>query len=132
MCVAPINLQYKKMDKYIYFMCGIIKKGIIQCFFFFRGVGGGGSNNFYFLVHISQGIVIGSTRNIGGKFVTLLLKDSALFAYINWPTKWILKEIEVYIVSSQYISKWCNKWCFMHYKITSKSDIILIPIIHIT
>ena len=71
------------MDKYIFYVCHN-KEGIVQ-FFFFGGVGG--VNNFYFLVHISQGIAIGSTRNIGGKFVTLLLKDSALFAYFNWPTK---------------------------------------------
>ena len=75
------------MDKYIFYVCHI-KEGIVQFFFFFF-FGGVGveSNNFYFLVHISQGIAIGSTRNIGGKFVTLPLKDSALFAYFNWPTK---------------------------------------------
>ena len=68
-------------------MCAILKKALYSfLFFFFWGVGVE-SNNFYFLVHISQGIAIGSTRNIGGKFVTLLLKDSALFAYFNWPTK---------------------------------------------
>ena len=67
----------------IYFMCAIIKKALYRVSFFFFFFFWGRGNNFYFLVHISQGIAIGSTRNIGGKFVTLLLKDSALFAYFN-------------------------------------------------
>ncbi len=74
MSVADTNLQSKMFDKYrlcVYHN----KEGILPFFFFFQ-------------VHTAYKprIALGSTRNIGEKFVTYPLKDSAPFAYFKQHT----------------------------------------------
>ena len=66
MSVADTNLQSKMFDKYRLYVYHN-KEGILP-FFFFK-----------YIVHTAYKprIALGSTRNIGGKFVTFLLKDSA-------------------------------------------------------